>query len=89
MPSRYLQVTYRNGRVLAAYLHLERRVGRKSACTKEVSPSLLVDFAAGGEPTGIEIVDPEMVTARDVNAVVRQLGLPAMTADQLRPLHAA
>lgn len=89
MPSRYLEVTYRNGRALVAYLYLERRVGRKAACTKEVGPSLLVDFAAGGEPIGIEIVDPELVTAQDVNVVLRQLGLPEMTADQLRPLRAA
>lgn len=89
MPSRYLEVTFESGRALAAYLHLGPRAGRKSACTKKVGPSLLVDFAASGEPLGIEIIDPEAVTARDVNAVLRHLGLPEVPAAHLRPLRAA
>ena len=89
MRSRYLEVTYRKGHAFAAYLYLEGGVGAKSACTKRLGSELLVDFAETGEPIGIEIIAPELVTARDVNAVLRKLGLAEMSAEHLRPLRAA
>ncbi len=89
MQETFLEACYHHGRLLAAYLYLGPRAGRKSVRTKEAGPSLLVDFAASGEPIGIEIVDPELVTARDVNVVLRQLGLPEMKAEELQPLRAA
>ena len=78
-----------SGKSLAAYLHLGPSAGRKSARTEEVSPSLLVDYAANGEPMGVEIITPDLVTARDVNAVLLKLGRPEMTPGQLHPLRAA
>ncbi len=89
MQDTYLEACYHHGRLLAAYLYLGPRADRKSVRTKKVGPSLLVDFAASGEPIGIEIIDPDLVTARDVNVVLRQLGLPEMPADELQPLRAA
>lgn len=89
MQEAYLEACYRNGRLLAAYLYLGPRSGRKSARTKEAGPGLLVDYATTGEPIGVEITTPELVSARDVNAVLRQLGLAEMTAEQLRPLRVA
>lgn len=89
MPETYLEVCYRNGKLLAAYLYFGPRAGRKSARTEEVGPALLVDYAASGEPLGVEILAPDSVTVRDVNAVLRKLGLAEMTPEQLTPLGAA
>lgn len=89
MQEAYLEASYLNGRLLAAYLYLGPRSGRKSARTEEAGPGLVVDYAATGQPIGVEITTPELVTARDVNAVLRHLGLAEMTPEQLRPLRAA
>lgn len=86
--ARCLEVTYRKGHPLAAYLYLGRPHTR-SARTERWTPSLLVDFAASGEPIGVEILDPETTTAKQVNAVLRKLGLAVLPAKELKPLRAA
>ena len=43
MKDSYLEVTFRHGRVLAAYYYLPRRAGQKSYRTEEVEPSIVVD----------------------------------------------
>ena len=53
---RSLQVTYRNGRAFAAYLHLSHPTGEKSAQTVASLDGLLViDYAASGRAVGVEI----------------------------------
>ena len=41
MRDRYLEITFRKGKMLAAYLYLPRVIGAKSARTEEVGPGLL------------------------------------------------
>ena len=62
MTERSLQVTYRKGRAFAAYLHLSRPTGEKSARTV-ASPDglLIVDYAVSGRPLGVEITAPQAV----------------------------
>ncbi len=84
-----LQVTYLHGRPVAAYLYLPRRRGAKCFRTRELAPGLVVDFARGGAPMGIEILDPGSTTVVKVNRVLRQLGQPAVTRADLAPLRAA
>jgi hypothetical protein len=55
MKSPQLQITYRRGRFLAAYLSLLRRAGDKSVRTLVREP-FVVDFAADGRAMGIEIL---------------------------------
>jgi len=81
-------LTYRKGHPVAAYLYL-RGPHARSARTERWTPSLLVDFAASGEPIGVEILDPTTTTARQVNALLRKLGLAALPAKELKPLRAA
>ena len=71
MKSISLQVTYRKGRPSAAYIHLDRRPGTKSARTVELAPDIVVDFASDDQPIGLEIVDLESVTIEDILAVFR------------------
>ena len=70
-------------------ISLPRRTGVKSARTVEVIPGVLVDYAASGEPIGLEITAPQRVTTTQINGVLVQLGLPAMAPEELAPLHAA
>jgi len=84
-----LQVTYKGGKPLAAYLSLGYNGKRAVARTEEVSPDLLVDFAADGLPLGLEILSPGTVTVERVWAVFDHLGLERPPASELSPLPAA
>ncbi len=85
----YLEVTYRRGRPLAAYLYLPRRSGDRSSRAEQVAPGLIVDFHRDGRPIGIEITAPGRVSLASVNRVLRGLGLPAAKKADLAPLLAA
>ena len=89
MNARYLEVTFRKGKPFAAYLYLPREVGLKSVRTESVMPGLLVDYAAGGEPIGLEITAPGKVTVGQINAALKSLGLSEMEPEELAPLQAA
>ena len=89
MKQRYLEVTFRKGKPLAAYLYLPRQTGVKSARTIEVSTGILVDYAASGEPIGLEITAPTHVSIDQVNRALETLGFLPMAAEELAPLHAA
>ena len=85
----YLEVTFRNGRPFAAYLYLPRRPGEKSHGTRQVEPGMVVDFARGGKPIGIEITAPSLVTPTSLNRLLKELGLPPIKRTDLAPLKAA
>ena len=85
----WLEVTYRRGRPLAAYLYLPRRAGDKSHRTSRLEPGLVVDFNRRGEPIGIEITAPGKLTLSALNKVLRGLGQAVITRADLAPLRAA
>jgi uncharacterized protein YuzE len=89
MKEAYLEVTYRKGRLLAAYLYLPRSKRRKSVRTRRVDPGLIIDFASNGEPLGIEITAPSQVSPSKLNRVLRDLGLAPLSPSELSPLRAA
>lgn len=89
MKDRYLEVTFRHGRPMAAYYYLPRSTDHKSVRTRRVEPGLIVDFTADGQAIGIEITSPDQVSLAALNAVLLELGLaPASEAD-LAPVLAA
>jgi uncharacterized protein YuzE len=89
MKDRYLEVTYREGRLIAAYLYLPRRADVRSARTEEVAPGLLADYDAAGVVIGLEITAPHQVTAEQINAALDQLGVPRISPEEIAPLRAA
>ena len=89
MRERYLEVTYRKGRPIAAYLYLPRQVGAKSSRTESVGPGTLVDYDEAGEPIGIELTAPLTVGVAQINAVLDKLGLQKVSDEELAPLRAA
>ena len=88
MRGRYLEMTYRKGRPLAAYLYLPRKPGVKSVRTEQASERILVDFAEDDTPMGLEITDPEGVSVKEINQVLDQLGQAKVTPEELAPFAA-
>lgn len=89
MKEAYLEVTYRRGQPLAAYLYLPREKRQKCVRTRLVDPGLVVDFAASGEPIGIEITAPSQLTVVTLNRLLRELGCAPVRRADLAPLRAA
>ena len=89
MKKSYLEVTFRNGRPLAAYLYLPRAPNDKSYRTERVVPGLVIDFSRRGKPIGIEITAPAKLSASTLNRVLRRIGAPTVTRADLAPLRAA
>jgi uncharacterized protein YuzE len=84
-----LEVTFRRGSPLAAYIHLPNRAGQKSFRTQRVEPGVVIDFNRRGEPIGVEIITPSNITLAAVNRVFRSLGLPPLKKADIAPLLAA
>ena len=84
-----LQVTYRRGSPLAAYINLPSRGRQKSFRTKRVEPGMVIDFDRRGKPIGVEIITPRGITLAAVNRVFRDLGLPPLKKSDIAPLLAA
>ena len=89
MKQRYLEVTFRHGRPIAAYYYLPRRADQKSVRTQRVEPGMVIDFAADGQAIGIEITAPDLLSLLDLNAVLKLLGHAPATETDLAPVLAA
>lgn len=90
MTERSLQVTYRKGRPFAAYLHLSHATGEKSAKTVPSPDGLLiVDYAATGQPIGVEITAPLAVPLERLNRLLADLGEPPLSEQDYLPVRAA
>ena len=88
MRGHYLEITFRKGKPLAAYLYLSSVPGVRSLRTEPRDAGLLVDFGPEDRPIGIEITAPEKITASQINEVLRSLGLSPMAKQDLSPLEA-
>jgi uncharacterized protein YuzE len=84
-----LEITYRHGRPVAAYLYLPRSSRDRSYRTTKVAGGLVIDFARSGKAIGIEITAPGKATAAGINRVLKQLGFSPIAQSDLAPLRAA
>jgi hypothetical protein len=90
MTERSLQVTYRKGKAFAAYLHLSHQTGEKSAKTVPSADGLLVvDYAHGGKPIGVEITAPAAVPLDRLNRLLSDLGETPLNEHDYLPVRAA
>ena len=85
----YLEVTFRRGRPLAAYLYPPRAPGDKSDHFEQAGSGLLVDYTADGKPIGIEITAPAQVGITELSRGLAALHAPAVTNEDIAPLRAA
>jgi hypothetical protein len=86
MNSRYLKITYRNGKPLAAYLYLPRQAGDKSVRVEPHGHGYLVDWTEDGRPIGIEMPSPSQVTLMGLNEVLAGLRLEPLALEEMSPL---
>ena len=85
----YLEVTFRRGKPLAAYLHLPRANGAKAARSDAREHGMVVDFTAEGEPFGVEITAPALVELGALNDLLHDLHVHEVEPVDLAPLRAA
>jgi hypothetical protein len=88
MDKPYLEITYRQGKPLAAYLYLSRKPGDKAART-ERHDHWLVDFTSDGRAIGIEFTRLGTVNLNELNLVLAANHQPAISGSDLVPLQAA
>ena len=88
MKHRYLEVTFRKGKPLAAYLYLPRPAGAKAAHTTDAGKGVRVDFDAHGTPIGVEITAPALVTVAQLNELLVPLGVARLEPEEWAPLAA-
>jgi hypothetical protein len=86
MSHRYLEITFRNGKPLAAYLYLPRQTGDKSVRVEPHGQGYLVDWSEDGRPIGIEMPSPSRVTLTGLNDVLAELSLGPLNAEEMSPL---
>jgi len=89
MENRHLEVSYRKGKPVAAYLYLPRVASERSARTERAGESLLVDYAADGRPIGVEITAPGIVSINAVNDLLERLGVEPLRPEEIAELQAA
>ena len=88
MKRRYLEVTFRKGKPLAAYLYLPRPTGVRITRTVAGGHGLHIDLDEQGRPLGVEISAPSSVTVEQLNAVLSKHGIGPLDADEWAPLAA-
>jgi hypothetical protein len=89
MHAPYLEVTFREGRAIAAYYYLPRSPGATASRTHRLEPGLVVDYDHSDTPIGIEITAPRALTLEAFNRVLVQLGQPPIAQAEFAPLRAA
>lgn len=89
MKQSYLEVTYRKGRAIAAYLYLPRLADDKSARTERADGGFLVDYSADDRPLGIEITSPSSLDLVQLNRLLEGLGHQPVEPEDVAPLVAA
>jgi len=85
----YLEVTFRHGRPLAAYLYLPRAPGDKSHYSDKAGAGLIIDYTETGKAIGVEITAPGILDVAELNRVLAGIQAPALTAEDIAPLRAA
>jgi uncharacterized protein YuzE len=85
----YLEVTFRKGEPLAAYLYLQREPGDRSTRTVKHESGLLIDFAVDGRPIGIEITAPRKLSIHALNQALACAHQPPAREEDVAPLLSA
>jgi uncharacterized protein YuzE len=88
MKQRYLEVTFRKGKPLAAYLHLPHATSAKAVRTTDAGHGVHIDYDAEDAVIGVEITAPSAVTVTQLNAILTRIGVEPLTNEEWRPLAA-
>lgn len=88
MVKRYLEVSYHQGKPLAAYLYIDRQPGDTAART-ERHGAWLIDYAADGRTIGVEFTSVGTVNLSELNRILAAAKQRALSNLDVRPLEAA
>jgi uncharacterized protein YuzE len=88
MKQRYLEVTFRKGKPLAAYLYLPRPTGTRAARTVDAGRGVHVDFDERGTAIGVEISAPSALSVAELNAILVEHGINELDEEEYGPLAA-
>jgi len=86
MNAGYLEITYRHGKVFAAYLYLTRESGDRVHHSEPTRHGMVIDYAEDGRPLGIEITTPVQLDLESINQVLDRLDQPLLSSEDLQPL---
>jgi hypothetical protein len=86
MHERYLEITYRRGKPMAAYLYLPRHENDKSRRVVQEGHGLIVDLGEDDRVIGIEILSPLEVSLAMLNQVLAKYALPPLDRQEIAPL---
>ncbi|MCC6125325.1 MAG: DUF2283 domain-containing protein [Pirellulales bacterium] len=89
MHGRYLEITFRRGEPIAAYLYLPRLENEKSCRVQKMGQGMIVDLSEEGRPLGIEILSPQKVSPAMINEILAKYSLPPLGEKEAAPLAAA
>lgn len=81
-----MQLSFRDGRLMAGYLYFQKGPHTTVARTKREPDGMNVDFAADGTPLGIEFIAPSKITMERVNTLLQALGQSPASLDELWPM---
>ena len=84
--ARSLEVAYRKGKPMAAYLYLNDGSPERTARSEERDAGLVVDYGGDGAPIGLEITAPKLFSLAALNAVLASIGQPPSTEQEVAPL---
>jgi len=84
-----IEITYRSGRAVAAYILLGERSTARCHATREAAPGLIVDYARNGRAIGLEVAVPRTATLAAVNRVLRAVGANPLRRVDFAPLRVA
>lgn len=88
MREQSLQVTYRKGRILAAYLYLARDKPTRSARSVVSKDALfIVDYGSSGRAAGVEICAPRRVSLETLNQLLDDIKGEPLTEAEFEPLN--
>lgn len=86
MKQTYLEMTFRKGKPLAAYLYLPRAHGQISTRIEQLEEQVQADYSADGKMIGIEFLSPATMTPADLSRILAEAHLDQATLKELSPL---
>lgn len=89
MHDKYLEITFRKGKPLAAYLYLSRKSGTKAVKSKKYEEGIIVDFDGNNSPIGLEITSPIQIHISEINKILELLNISPISEKEFAPLKAA
>jgi uncharacterized protein YuzE len=85
----YLEITFRKGKSLAAYIYLSRKTGTHVINSVKYKEGIIVDFDEANNAIGLEITAPHMTSFNEINEILDQLKIAPISEQELAPLKAA